>query len=119
APCASRTRSRACVPIPSICPFDASRRLRPGPRSYDENLMLDDPALTTRRVSAMALSSRGRSPPAGCGVEGGDARGGDARALVVGPAGEDDGYARPQHDTGRVGPGQERQVLGQHVAGLE
>ena len=43
----------------------------------------------------------------------------DSRSHAVGAAGEDDRHARAEHQPGAVGVGQERQLLGQHVAGLE
>ena len=44
---------------------------------------------------------------------------GKPRELRVGAAGQDDRHAGAEHDAGGVGAGQERQALGQHVAGLE
>lgn len=40
-------------------------------------------------------------------------------SAAVRAAGQDDGHARAQHDAGGLGIGQEGEVLGQHVAGLQ
>src|SRR5262249_11171090 len=45
--------------------------------------------------------------------------GGHARAHGGGARGQDDRPARAEHDPGRVRLGEEREVLGQHVAGFE
>ena len=44
---------------------------------------------------------------------------GDARALGIGAARQDDRHARAQHYAGRVGARQEGELLGKHIAGFE
>ena len=43
----------------------------------------------------------------------------DPRPHAVGAAGQDDRHARAEHEAGAVGVGEEAQLLGQDVAGLE
>ena len=82
--------------------------------------MLDEPALTTSSVSTTPVMPRlpWRLAPR-MGVERRHRAGGHPGADIVGPAGQDDRHPRAEHDAGGVGVGHERQVLGQHVAGLE
>ena len=48
-----------------------------------------------------------------------DRAGGNPCRLAIGPACQNDRHARAEHDAGGVGMGEEGEVLGQHVAGLE
>src|SRR3954463_10888411 len=119
-PCLSLAIRRGCEPIPSTCPF----RLRLSPLapptiSKSWNLMLDEPALTTRMVSGIASSLYRVSKAQAMGVESGNGTGRHARHHAVGPARQDDWHARAQDDAGGIGVGQEGQVLRQHVAGFE
>ena len=49
----------------------------------------------------------------------GDRAARDLRPHGVGAAGQDDGHAGAEHEAGAVGVGEEAELLGQHVAGLE
>jgi hypothetical protein len=57
--------------------------------------------------------------PAGVRQQHRDRAGRHARPHRVGARGQDDRHARAEHDAGGVRVGQERELLGQHVAGLE
>ena len=48
-----------------------------------------------------------------------DPAAGDPRPHAVGTARQDDRDARAEHEPGTVGPGQEGELLGQDVSGLE
>jgi hypothetical protein len=58
--CAPRpltARRRGALPIPSIWPFETTARSAPSLTAYMENLMLDDPAFTTRMASTLGSLS--------------------------------------------------------------
>ena len=121
----------ACPPRPSRRSAARCRCPRPGraatsssspPRSANsENLMLDEPALrTSDRVGhALRRSPSPRSRAARCATSAATAH--EASRVVTESARlvRMIGTLRAEHDAGRVGAGEERQALREHVAGLE
>ena len=105
--------------MPSICPLKRRLSRSRAPTANSWNLMLELPALTTRMVSVMAQARTGCFRPVVVRVAASPRRRRHARPDVVGPRGQDDRHARAEHDAGGIGVGEERQVLGQHVAGFE
>src|SRR5262249_53551488 len=83
------------------------------------NLRLDEPALTTRMVSMASRRRQDRGAPPGIGTEDRDRAGRHPGAYGISTRGENDRYARAEHQSGRVGPCQEGEILRQHVPGFE
>src|SRR6516162_4248419 len=80
------------------------------------------PAMTpfVVRCDDHELCLRQRRNASACvGIEDGGGAGGHARAYGIGARGEDDRYPRAEDHSRRVRLGEERQVFGQHVPGLE
>ena len=111
---------RGRVPMPSIWPLSEPAMQRRPSTSKTWNLMLDEPALTTRIASMQSRRRQVAVPRA--------ARARRARRPRRRPCGSRTESARlvktigtraPSTMPGRVGLGQEGQLLGQHVAGLE
>src|SRR5215471_5927613 len=101
--------------MPSIWPLTRRGSSPPAPIPYSWNLTLDEPALATRIVSTTSLLSlrrrHRRDAPARIGVEYRDRAGRHAGAHRVGARGEDDRHPGAEHDAGRVGLGEEREVF--------
>ena len=84
-----------------------------------EKFRLEEPALRTSRVEPTPPFT---SPQAAGGDRGPRACDGatrDARSHTVGAARQDDRHPRAEDDAGTIGVGQERELLGEHVARLE
>jgi hypothetical protein len=79
-----------------------------------ENLMLDEPALRTAIASLITPPPFAAGPRAATWRRGRHRAGGQTRRDRVGPAGQDDRHARPEHDPRRIGIGHEAEALGQH-----
>ena len=115
-----RARSRGRVPMPSIWPL--IRRSSSARAIRREHLELD--ARRARiddedRIHAVTPPATRAVRAARIGIEHRDRAGRHARAHRIRARGEDDRHPRAEHDAGRIGLGEEGEVLGQHVAGLE
>src|SRR5215813_1705124 len=97
------------------------RRAGSPPRSIPKtwNLTLDEPALTTKIVSMASRRRQGRDAPARVRVEHRSRARGQPAANRIGARRQDNGDAGAQHDPGRIGPAEENEILGQHVAGFQ
>src|SRR5215471_16901771 len=80
-----------------------------------ENLMLEEPALTTAIASAISGHHFAARLAAGSCHQRRDRARRKASHDRVGAAGENDRHARAEHDARCVGVGEKRQALGEHV----
>ena len=74
---------------------------------------------TARRLARASERRNRRQPRRAAATSEAIAQEASRAISVVGPAGQDDRHACAQHDAGGIRARQERQALGQHVAGLE
>src|SRR6188508_2773510 len=117
-PAPSRAEKRGVVPMPSIWPRTAICQPA-GSRRKTENFRLEEPALRTSRVESTPPLRRPKLPAAIVREEHGDGTTRDARSHAVGPARQDDRHPCAEDEARTVGVGEERELLGEHVARLE